>query len=118
VDIVALFDVLHHAQDGHALLREAARVARRGVVVKDHICDGALARWTLRFMDRVGNERHGVALPHRYWSSSEWKAAIAGLSLEPAAWEVGGLGLYPWPGSLVFGRSLHLFARLDHRPRG
>ena len=115
VDVVTFFDVLHHADDPAALLREGARVARSCIVLKDHVCGDSLARWTLRFMDHVGNARHGVALPHNYWSSSKWSAAIAEIGLEPAVWEVGGLGLYPWPASLVFGRSLHVLARLELR---
>ena len=113
VDVVTFFDVLHHAGDPAAVLREAVRVARVCVVLKDHIADGAVAGWTLRFMDRVGNARHGVSLPHNYWSSRQWSTAIQDLGVSPAVWQVGGLGLYPWPASLVFGRGLHVFARLD-----
>src|SRR6476659_8638733 len=32
-DVVMLVDVLHHAEDGEALLREAARVAKHAVVI-------------------------------------------------------------------------------------
>ena len=60
-----------------------------------------------------GNRRHGVALPHHYLSAAEWSAAIARLGLTRARWDVGGLGLYPWPASLVFGARLHVLARLD-----
>ena len=35
------------------------------------------------------------------------------LALTPAVWEVGGLGLYPWPASMIFGGRLHVLARLD-----
>jgi SAM-dependent methyltransferase len=115
VDVVTFFDVLHHADDPAALLREGARVARSCVVLKDHVCGDFLARWTLRFMDYVGNARHGVALPHNYWSLPEWSAAIADIGLQPAVWQTGDLGLYPWPASLVFGRNLHVLARLEPR---
>ena len=115
VDVVTMFDVLHHAEDPAGLLREGARVARSCIVVKDHICDSSFAWWTLRFMDHVGNARHGVALPHNYWSSAQWSGAIAELQLEPAVWQVGDLGLYPWPASAVFGRRLHVVGRLDLR---
>jgi hypothetical protein len=37
------------------LLREAARVAREAVVIKDHTKNGLAADATLRFMDRIGN---------------------------------------------------------------
>jgi SAM-dependent methyltransferase len=116
VDVVTFFDVLHHADDPPALLAEAARVARICVVVKDHVCDGAAARAVLTFMDRVGNLRHGVALPHNYLSSEEWARALGRLRLERSVWDVGGLGLYPWPASLVFGGRLHVLARLSVPP--
>jgi len=115
VDVVMFIDVLHHADDPLALLREGARVARSCMVIKDHLCDGRLARAILTFMDDVGNKRYGVALPHNYWSSREWSAAIEQLELQRAVWEVGGLGIYPWPASLIFGGTLHVVARLGVR---
>ena len=113
MDVVTMFDVLHHADDPEALLAEAVRVARSCVIVKDHVANGWIARAILAFMDDVGNRRHGVALPHHYLSAGEWSAAVARLGLTPARWDVGGLGLYPWPASLVFGGRLHVLARLD-----
>jgi SAM-dependent methyltransferase len=113
VDVVTMFDVLHHADDPAALLAEACRVTRRCVVLKDHVAAGPISRAVLAFMDRAGNRRHGVALPHNYLSGPQWRRVIDRLGLTPAVWEVGGLGLYPWPASLVFGGQLHVLARLD-----
>jgi SAM-dependent methyltransferase len=113
VEAVTMFDVLHHADDPVLLLAEACRVARTCVVLKDHVANGRLSRALLAFMDGVGNRRHGVALPHRYLSGAQWRRAIGDLRVTPAVWEVGGLGLYPWPASLVFGGRLHVLARLD-----
>ncbi len=111
VGTVLLIDVMHHADDPAALLREAGRVARDAVVVKDHLADGFLAVPTLRFMDRVGNARHGVRLPYRYLRRPEWEAAIAGAGLRIDAWEER-LGLYPAPATWLFDRGLHFVARL------
>ena len=113
VDVVTLIDVLHHADDPEGLLMEAARVARTCVVVKDHVANGWLSRAILGFMDDVGNRRHGVALPHHYLSAPQWRTLIDRLGVTPSVWEVGGLGLYPWPASLMFGGRLHVLARLD-----
>ena len=113
VDVVTLFDVLHHADDPSALLAEASRVTRRCVIVKDHVVAGPLSRAILRLMDEVGNRRHGVALPYHYLTVTQWSELTGRLRLTPSSWEVGGLGLYPWPASLVFGGRLHLLARLD-----
>jgi ubiquinone/menaquinone biosynthesis C-methylase UbiE len=117
VDVVTMFDVLHHADDPAGLLAEAARVARLCVILKDHVCDGWLARVILRFMDEVGNRRHGVALPHNYLSGQQWSNVIERLGLRRTVWEVGGLGLYPWPADVVFGGRLQVLARLDIQER-
>jgi hypothetical protein len=105
-------DVLHHTPDPMILLREALRVARHALVIKDHTLDGLLASPTLRLMDRVGNTRHGVALPHNYWPKHHWLEAFDSLGLRIGAWTTN-LRLYPWPASLVFDRSLHFVARLE-----
>lgn len=114
VGTVLLVDVLHHTDEPAALLREAARVARDAVVVKDHLVQGLLARPTLRFMDRVGNARHGVRLPYNYLTRREWDEAFAIAGLRVDAW-VAQLGLYPAPASWLFDRGLHFAARLVAR---
>jgi SAM-dependent methyltransferase len=111
-DVVLFVDVLHHTTDPMVLLREAARVARQAVVLKDHTANGMLAGPTLRFMDHVGNARHGVALPYNYWPRQRWLDAFRQLGLTVAVWKKD-LGLYPWPASWAFGRSLHFVARLE-----
>jgi hypothetical protein len=63
-------------------------------------------------MDRVGNARFGVALPHLYLRWSEWQSLFARLGMSVKSIERR-LGLYPWPLSLVFERSLHFVARLE-----
>lgn len=115
VDVVTFVDALHHAQDPLILLREAARVARQGIVIKDHVEDGWLAGPTLHFMDWVGNARHGVTLPSRYWSRRRWLEAFEQLGLEVVTWRTD-LHLYPWPATLAFDRSLHFLAMLSDDP--
>ncbi len=111
-DIVMFVDVLHHTDDPETLLREARRVARRAVVLKDHTRDGLLAGPTLRFMDWVGNAPHGIPLPYNYWPERRWREAFARLGLIPAIW-LNKLGLYATPATWLFDRSLHFVARLD-----
>ncbi|MCI0746281.1 MAG: class I SAM-dependent methyltransferase [Verrucomicrobia subdivision 3 bacterium] len=111
IDVVMFVDVLHHTQDPLILLREASRVAAVGIVIKDHLGEGVLAAATLRFMDRVGNRRHGVALPHNYWTRQQWSAAWEELRLRTEVWRTR-LGLYPLPARWIFERSLHFIAFL------
>ncbi len=110
-DVVSFVDVLHHCERPMGLLAEARRVARRAIVIKDHSLRGFAAGRTLRFMDGVGNRRHGVALPFNYWRNDEWARAFAelGLTVQQCIEQ---LGLYPWPLSLAFDRRLHFLAVL------
>ncbi len=108
---MSFIDVLHHTDDPTILLREAKRVARKFVVLKDHTMDGPLAYLTLRFMDWVGNAHHGVVLPYNYWPERRWKEAFRELEMPIVQWQ-GRLNLYAVPASLVFERHLHFTAAL------
>jgi SAM-dependent methyltransferase len=55
VDVVSFVDVLHHTSNARILLREAARVSRRYIVIKDHLREGPFAKVTLQAMDWIGN---------------------------------------------------------------
>ena len=110
-----LIDVVHHAQDPATLLREAARVASGNIVLKDHLLQGALAEATLRFMDGVGNRRHGVPIPNHYWSEDTWRTVWSELELALHHFETD-LGIYPVPFNWFFDRQLHFVAQLGVRP--
>lgn len=110
-DVVMFIDVLHHTVDPFVLMREASRVARQFVVIKDHTMDGVLSYTTLRFMDWFGNKPHGVALPYNYWRERQWRSAFGELQMEVVEWR-NKLGLYASIPDLVFGRGLHMIAKL------
>lgn len=116
-DVVMFVDVLHHTPDPIRLLQEARRASRRWVLLKDHTRDGPLAGITLRFMDWVGNARHGVSLPYNFWPSRQWREALGGLGLSIRQWETR-LGLYPAYANWLFGRSLHFVALLERSGAG
>lgn len=105
-DTLMLCDVLHHTPRPAAMLREAARVARHHLAIKDHIVRGALARPTLRLMDFVGNAPHGVTLPYNYLTQPEWDDVLGQCELRPLHVRHR-LGLYPAWADVVFGRGLH-----------
>lgn len=111
-DVAMLVDVLHHTLDPLVLLREAARVARSHVVLKDHLREGLLARQRLTFMDGVGNRRHGVALPCNYLNRRQWQSAFDAANLRVVE-EQNRLGLYPLPFSLCFDARLQVLFRLS-----
>jgi SAM-dependent methyltransferase len=112
VDIVLLVDVLHHTEDPLVLLREAARVTRRALIIKDHRMGRMGATGTLRFMDWVGNRPHDVVLPYQYWAEDRWRAAWDELGLTVEHYQTE-LGLYPWPARWLFETGLHFLAKLS-----
>jgi SAM-dependent methyltransferase len=113
-DYVTIVDVLHHTDDPAAVLTEASRVARLGVVIKDHLLEGILAGPTLRFMDWVGNRGHDVVLPYNYLSRDAWQGAYYRAKLTTVS-NTERLGLYPPPFSWFFDRNLHFVALLQPR---
>lgn len=112
-DIVMFIDVLHHTEDPGILLREASRIAKRAVILKDHRREGFLAGPTLRFMDWVGNARHGVVLPYNYRTDTQWQEHFDFSELRIAD-QTRALHLYPAWADWFFGRGLHLLVRLEH----
>jgi len=71
-DLVLLIDVLHHTTNPAALLREAMRVTRGRVLVKDHYWISRWDRWLLAVSDYLGNRVHGVPLPYAFLNLRAW----------------------------------------------
>jgi SAM-dependent methyltransferase len=113
VGAVMMVDVVHHARMPAELVREAARVSARALVIKDHLREGFLAGVTLRTMDWVGNAPHGVRLPYNYLTCDEWNVAFTAAGVKIDEWE-DSLDIYPRPASYIFGRRLHFAALLSH----
>lgn len=111
VDVAMFVDVLHHAEDPLALLRDARRVVRQKILIKDHLRDGVLANLRLRLMDWMGNARYGVTLPYRYWTRAEWVDVFGAAGLHEEA-ILSGFHLYRLPLEWVFGGRLHFVAVL------
>lgn len=106
-----LVDVLHHTNDPVILMTEASRVARRGILIKDHLQQHLLDRACLRLMDWVGNQPHGVVLPYTYWTQSQWRTAWDNLGLRMECQRTR-LDLYPAWAGFLFERNLHFMALL------
>jgi SAM-dependent methyltransferase len=115
VDAVLLVDVLHHCESPGEMLKEAMRVSRGTVLVKDHRLSHPGARALLTAMDWVGNRPHGVVLPYNYWDEKAWREAWAELGLHPSRYQAH-LGLYPFPFSLLLDSGLHFAAALERIP--
>lgn len=111
-DCVSFVDVLHHTENPGALVAEAARVSRRNVVIKDHVCSNMVDRKVLAFMDWVGNRAYGVHLNYNYLSKPEWDAIFRAAGLAEAARNQD-LGLYPAPFKPLFENGKHFLALLE-----
>ena len=111
-DICLFVDVLHHATDMANLLQDACRVARRGVLVKDHLCHTRADRAILTAMDWFGNSTYGFDFPRHYLAADGWRRLFASCGVTATA-RHDHLRLYPFPFSLVFGRNLHFIAMLE-----
>ena len=109
-DTVMFVDVLHHTTHPERLLREASRVARRHVIIKDHVTTGSIDNQILSFMDWVGNSCHRVALPYNYKNKPEWQQMTAASNLAPAD-SIHQLKLYPAPFTYLFDRELHFIGK-------
>jgi len=115
-DVVILADVLHHDPDPGALLREAARVSRRLVVIKDHAVAGPVARQRLALMDWAANRPYDAGCLYRYNTVDTWHRIRQrhGFALVE---ERDSLSLYPPVVDSIFGGRLQYFAVLAVDPR-
>jgi SAM-dependent methyltransferase len=111
-DYVQLVDMLHHTEDIPGLFAECARVARKGLVIKDHIWSNRADLGLLYVMDWVGNRGYGVNLTYNYQKKAQWLRIFAAQGLRITHWQET-LGLYPAPLDLIFGRRKHFLARLE-----
>lgn len=76
-------DVLHHAPDPTAALRELVRVVDRYLIIKDHTYKNVIGFSVLAALDVKGNKRFGVPSRFRYQRGWEWDATLreAGFSM-------------------------------------
>ena len=116
VDVAMFVDVLHHADRPLELLRDAGRVARRKIIIKDHLRHGFMAQTRLSMMDWMGNARYGVPLPYRYWTKVEWRRVFMDSGLDEEIF-LSRLHLYSFPLQWFFGGSLHFITILNIRRR-
>lgn len=111
MDAVMLVDVLHHTEDPLRLLKESARVASKQILLKDHFRQGIAAGPTLALMDRIGNAGQGIPMPGNYLTVEQWNDLYSRVPLRMVELRTS-LGLYPFPLSAIFERSLHFVASL------
>lgn len=112
-DAVVISDVLHHCEHPRAVLREALRVAREVVAIKDHFRFGPVSEAILLWMDRIGNAAPGVHVRGTYFSPGEWAEMVAscGGRFAGITWP---LRIHDPPFRLVTRDELQFAARIEH----
>jgi SAM-dependent methyltransferase len=115
-DTVLMCAVLHHLDEPGVLLAEAARVARRHIVLLDHQVERPLDRALLGLVDWPGNVPFGVYTPYAFLSRDEWRALFDRLGLRLEAFD-DRIGLFGH-GVLerLFGGRTHFTCRLAVPP--
>lgn len=116
IDVVMLIDILHHDNQPETILKEATRIARLGVILKDHQCENLFDYARLKLMDWVGNHHYGVRLPYNYLSAKQWKDLIKSCDLEEKERAIN-LNLYLQPLECTFGSGLHFLSLLTARKK-
>lgn len=80
-DCVLFCNVLHHVPPAarSALLREALRVSRGALLIKDHLAAEPLDRLRLWMLDALGNAARGFMVSAEYLSAPQWEALLSEL---------------------------------------
>ena len=110
-DGALLIDSLHHNKNPQLLLKEAKRVSKEFIIIKDHLLQGRFSGTILKYMDRIGNLRYNVPLPYTYWTEKKWLEVFNSLALKVTAFKRS-LKLYPWPLTYAGDKSFHFIAKL------
>jgi ubiquinone/menaquinone biosynthesis C-methylase UbiE len=110
-DYVLLINVLHHTENPASVLAEAARVATRGIIVKDHYANTKLDFYTLVMMERIGNAFVDISQPYNFFSEKQWSDLFDSLGLETETVRKSFVS-YNAVVDLLFGRKLHFIAKV------
>ena len=110
-DYVIFIDVLHHTSNVKELLSEASRIARKGIIIKDHNCNSSWQNRVLRFTDWFGNAQYNVHLEFNFKSRTFWKNSFKELGLIETSYI--NPKLYPTFTRLVFWKDLDFISKLN-----
>jgi len=111
-DYVMLVTVLHHTDDYLPLLKEAKRVAKKGIIIADHQYKNKLEWLTLAFIDWPGNVPFGVYTPFNFKTRSDWQELYRQTGLVETAYN-DQLYVYGKTADFALGKKMHFISVLD-----
>jgi len=111
-DVVLCIDMLHHSTEPKRILKEAVRVARHWVIIKDHLAESWWDRQLLTFLDWVGNIGSGVPMPYNFLSRFQWQTLFTELELIEVTRQ-DRFRYWFWPVSVVIDRHIHFAVKLS-----
>ena len=94
--------------DQERLLREATRISRGLVIIKDHLRDGLLAQQRISFLDWAANAGYNVPCLYKYHNLQEWHRLVGKVS-HGIVEERTSINVYPQVFNEVLGKGLHYF---------
>ncbi|MBN2120934.1 MAG: methyltransferase domain-containing protein [Candidatus Omnitrophica bacterium] len=80
--IVSFIDTLHHTHDIFSLLKEAKRVAKKYVLIKDVLYEKEWQLISLRVQDWFGNVATGCPLVYNFLKKKQWQEVFERLGLK------------------------------------
>lgn len=114
VDASMMIDVLHHTEHPEKVFKEAVRVSKKYIIIKDHILSSTLSYVKLKMMDYVGNKHYNVNLPYNYMRSKVWIKMIKENNLK-IVYLNKNLHLYKGLLHLLFDSNLHFLVVLEKK---
>ena len=85
-DLVFLIDMLHHTQNSETLFKEAFRVAKKSVLIKDHYYQNKFELQVLKIADWFGNFLAKVHTPFYFKSKQEWENLLHSFNRKTLEW--------------------------------
>ncbi len=94
-DFVMLVDTIHHIKHQEKILREARRVTKKFVLIKDHYFENGFDLFMLKLFDFLFNAPFGIHLEYSFLNTAQWNRLFSRVGLKLASEEKYRYGLDP-----------------------
>lgn len=80
-DLVLIVDVIHHSNNPQELIKEAKRVTKKHILIKDHYYNNKFDYLLLKYSDYIGNKPYSIELPYNFLKKQQWLNIFNKLSI-------------------------------------